>query len=173
MASVSSFACAAIRDLGTLSLKFARCVKRVISLAGINKLFYVSAIDVATLTLLVRAVFSTLSHTFIDAYAQPFKSFVDILLCSRHKTLRIGIFDTQNHFTAMTARKKIVVECCTHTADMQRTSGRRGKSHADFTFHILYTSGLLSGYLISAKLRIFTETRKKSRQHRFKIAVLP
>ena len=33
--------------LGTLSLKFVRCVKRVISLAGINKLFYVSAIDVA------------------------------------------------------------------------------------------------------------------------------
>ena len=76
-----------------------------------------------------------LPQTFIDLDAEPIKSFLDIFLCAGHKTGAVGIFDTQQHITAVLTGKQVVIQRGTHTADVQCAGGTWRKTNSNSSFH--------------------------------------
>ena len=77
-----------------------------------------AAVDVASFALLVRAEFSTLAHTFVDAYAEPGQSFVDIVFGSGNEAVGVGVLDTENHVAAVLSCKKVIIQRGPDAADM-------------------------------------------------------
>ena len=118
--------------LGLLAKNFQllRCVECVVSPAGINELLCVLEIDLAALALAIGSVRTTYAHTLVNLDAAPFERLNDIILGTRYETLRVGILDTQDHFTTVAASKQIVVKCCTNTAHMQGTCGARCETYS-------------------------------------------
>ena len=82
-----------ILDFRTFGLQFLRSIKGDISLAGIHQLLHIAAVNVAAFALLVRSVGASFAYALVNTYTQPSQSFVDIVLGSGDKTLRIGILD--------------------------------------------------------------------------------
>ena len=116
-----------IRNLRTLRLQLLRGVKSDIRMTGIQQLLHVLMVDLAPLGLTVRTMLSygfnllgtfLQTQTFVNADTQPVEGFEDILLCTRHKTRRIGILDTQEHVAAVLTGKQIIVQSGTHAADV-------------------------------------------------------
>ncbi len=107
-----------IFDFLTLRLEFFGRVESDVCLAGIEQLLHILAIDVAAFALLVRSESAAFSHTLINANAQPLKGFIDICFGTGHKSIRVGVFYTENHRAAMLARKEVVIQRRTHTANV-------------------------------------------------------
>ena len=90
------------------------------------------AVYVAAFALLVGSVGTTFADAFIDAYSEPSQGLVDIFFGSGHKALRVGILDSENHFTAVLTGEKIVEESSAYTADMKGAGRRRSEAHTHF-----------------------------------------
>lgn len=65
---------------------------------------------------------------------QPIEGFDDIGFCARDETLRVGIFDAENHVSAVLFGEEVVIEGGTYTADVQGSRGTWGETHTDFSF---------------------------------------
>ena len=76
------------------------------------------------------------ADTLVDLDAAPLERLEDILLGTRHETLRVGIFDTKNHRTAVPTREQVVIKRRTYAADMQRPRRAGCEAHPDRSFHI-------------------------------------
>ena len=96
-------------DLSALALKFLRCIECDICLAAVEKNLNILLVYVATLRLPVRALVASETYAFVELDSQPAERFKDILLGTRHKTVRIGIFYTEDKVTAMLLGKKIII----------------------------------------------------------------
>ena len=94
-----------------------------ISLAIVQQLLDILAVDVAALALLVGAIVASLAHTLVNADAQPLQSLVDIFLGTRNKAGRVGVLDAQDHRAAMLAGKQVVIQRSAHTPDVERACG--------------------------------------------------
>ncbi len=149
-----------VGSLGAGLFKFLRCVECDVGFPRVKQVFDVSAIDVAALALLVRAVCATLAHPFVNPDSEPFERLVDIVFRSRDKTLGVGVFDSENHVAAVLAGENVVIQGGTHTSDVERPRGGRGEAHPDFSLcHSgLSLDGRPLGRLrnLAAKLAIFS-----------------
>ena len=112
-----------IGDFLALGVELLGRVKGDVGLAVIKQLLDIVAIDVTALALLVRPEITALAHTFVNADAQPFQGFVDIVLSARHKAGRVGVLDAENHVAAMLAGKQVVIQRGTRATNVQRTRG--------------------------------------------------
>ena len=112
-----------IGDFLALGIELLGCVEGDVGLAVVEQLLDILAIDVATLALLVGAVITTLMHSLVNAYAKPLQGLVDIVLGARHEAVAVGVLDAQNHCAAILTSKEVVVECSSHAANVQRSSG--------------------------------------------------
>ena len=107
-------------------------------MTGVQQLLHVRVVDLAAFGLSIRPVRTNLLYfnriflpplwgglgrgfdpqTFVNTDTQPIKRLQDILLCSRHKTRRVGVLDTQEHVSSVLTGKQIVVQSGSHTADV-------------------------------------------------------
>ncbi len=130
-----------VGDFGAARVQLGRSVESYVSLSGIEKHLDVLAVYVAAFALLVWSVGASFADTFVDAYAEPGKGLVDIVFGTGHESLRVGVFDTENHFAPVLAGKEIVIQGSTYAPDVERACGRRCEPHTYFTFicrHSLY-----------------------------------
>lgn len=111
-------------------------IKSVVGPSGLHELFRVFQVDVAPLALAVRRMRAADADTLVDLDAAPLERLEDILLGTRHETLRVGIFDTKNHRTAVPTREQVVIKRRTYAADMQRPRRAGCEAHPDRSFHI-------------------------------------
>ena len=126
-----------VGDFRALGFQLRGSVEGDVGLAGVKQLLDVLAVDVAALALLVRAIRASLAHAFVDFDSEPCEGFIDIILGSGNEALRIGVLDSENHFAAVLARKKIVIESGAYAADMERPCGGGRKSNSYFAVHVL------------------------------------
>ena len=63
-------------------------------------------------------MFAAEAHALVEFHAEPFERFDDVIFGSRHKAVRVGIFNAEHHFASMLTGKKVVIERGAHTADM-------------------------------------------------------
>ena len=99
-------------------LQLLRSVKGYVSLAILKQLVNILLIDSTTLTLAIRSLVATETHTLVKGDAEPTERLKDILFSSRNKTIGVGILYAKNKFAAMLTSKKIVEEGCTHSPYM-------------------------------------------------------
>lgn len=111
-------------------------IKSVVGPSGLHELFRVFQVDVAPLALAVRRMGAADADTLVDLDAAPLERLEDILLGTRHETLRVGIFDMKNHRTAVPTREQVVIKRRTYAADMQRPCRAGCEAHPDRSFHI-------------------------------------
>ena len=101
----------------------------------ILKFFEVALVQFRALTLQIRSEIAADVRTFVPVQAEPFKPPVN----GGHRflgvPLDIGVFDAQNEFAAVMARKQPVEQCGARTADVQISSRRGGKPNADVRSH--------------------------------------
>ena len=114
----------------TLLLQLLRRVEGDISLACIEELLDVLAVDIAALALTIGAAVPTIAHAFVEADTEPLEGLDDISLRPRDEALAICILDTQQELTAVGLREEIVIESCADTADMQRSRRAGSKANA-------------------------------------------
>ena len=91
--------------LPALGIQLFGRIKGVISLAFVEQLIDVAAIDFAPFALAVRPVLTAETYPFIKIDAEPFEALQDIVFGSRHKAIGVRVFDTKNEFPAMLASK--------------------------------------------------------------------
>ena len=116
-----------IRNLRALGLEFFGRIKGNIGMSGIQELFDILMVDLATLRLTVGTVRADsldlfgaflLTQTFVDADTEPIEGFEDIFFCSGHETCAIRILDTKQHVTPVLTGKQIIVQSGTNSADV-------------------------------------------------------
>ena len=69
-------------------------IESYVCFAGIQQHVHIFLVYFLAFALLVGAVGSAFAYAFVYAYAEPGQSLVDILLGSRHESLRVGVLDT-------------------------------------------------------------------------------
>ena len=119
-----------IRYRLTLLLQFLGRVEGDISLARIEELLDILAVDIAALALTIGAAVPTIAHAFVEADTEPLEGLDDISLRPWDEALAICILDTQKELTAVSLREEIVIESCADTADMQRSRRAGSKANA-------------------------------------------
>ena len=97
-----------------------------------------ATVDVAAFTLPVWTEGTAFTHAFVDFDSKPCKCFVYVVFSSGHKTLRVGIFDSQNHCATVLPCKKIVIKRRAYAAYMKRTRGRRCETHSNGTVYVAH-----------------------------------
>ena len=94
---------------GALCLEFLGSVEGDVGATTVKQHLDMLAVNVAALALLVGAERATLAHTLVNLDAEPCEGFIDIILGSGDKTLRVGVLDAQNHRAAVLAGKQIII----------------------------------------------------------------
>ena len=84
-------------------------IKSVVGPSGLHELFRVFQVDVAPLALAVRRMRPPTRH-LVDLDAAPLERLEDILLGTRHETLRVGVLDAQDEGAACGAGERPVVD---------------------------------------------------------------
>jgi hypothetical protein len=123
-----------VLDFLTLLLQFLGGVEGNVCLAGIEQLLHILLIDVAALALTVRSLVATKGDALVELNAEPLETLDDILLGARHETVRVSILDTEYQVAAMLLGKQVIIQCGTHTANMQSPCRTWGKTHSYFSF---------------------------------------
>ena len=123
-----------VLNLSTLLLQFLWSIESNIGLTIVEQLLNILLIDVATLTLAVGALVATIRDTLVELDAQPLETLYDILFGTRHKAGRIGILNTKHQITAMLTGEQIIIQCRTHTSDVQCPCGTGCKTHSNSSF---------------------------------------
>ena len=91
-----------------------------------------TVVNIATLRLAVRSIFSALFRAFIGHNPAPFQRFHNIIFRTFHLTRSVGIFNSQNEIAALIFSKKIIIQGRSYATKMQRP-GRAGcKTHSYF-----------------------------------------
>ncbi|OAV63863.1 hypothetical protein Barb4_04651 [Bacteroidales bacterium Barb4] len=111
-----------------LRFQLLRRVEGNISMSAVQKSIYIFLIYILALALAVGTVIAADADALVKTKSEPMKRLDDILLRSRHETLRIGIFYTKNEIPALLLGKQIIVQSRPDTADMQRTRRAGGKA---------------------------------------------
>ena len=122
-----------VLNLGTLCLKLLWSVESNVSLAVGKKLVDIFLINGATLALTIRAVLATERHSLVKLDTEPTERLNDIVLSPRHKTMRVGVLNTEHQVAAVLTCEKIVIQCCTHTTDVQRSCWAWREAHPYFS----------------------------------------
>ena len=123
-----------ILDFSTLGFQLLWRVKSNIGLAIVEQLPDILLIDVATLTLAIRALVATKRDTLVKLDAQPLETLYDILFGPWYKTGGISILNTEHQVTAMLTGEQIIIQCRTHTTDVQCPRGTGCKTHPNSSF---------------------------------------
>ena len=123
-----------ILDLSTLGLQFLGRVESDVGLIGIQQLLHIFLINVATLTLAIRTFVATEADTLVELDAQPFERLNDILLGTRHKTVGVGVLNTEHQIAAMLLGKQVIIQGGAHSANMQSPRRTRGKTYSNSSF---------------------------------------
>lgn len=87
-------------------------------LSCIEQLIYIFTINVFSFRLPVRSIISAVAYPFVELDSQPFEGFDNVCFGSRHETLRVGVFDTEDHISVILLGKQIVIESGTNPANM-------------------------------------------------------
>ena len=107
-----------IGHLAALGIQFFRSIESNVSLTGIQQLLHILLVDVTAFRLAVRTIVSSKAHTLVELDAEPLERLNDILFRSRHKTIGVRIFYTENQITPMLTGKQIIIQGSTYTANM-------------------------------------------------------
>jgi hypothetical protein len=99
-----------VRHRLALLLQLLRRIEGYISLARIEELLDVLAVDVTALALAIRAAVTAVVHPFVKANTKPLQSFDDVGFCPWDEALAVGIFDTQKEFSPVRLSKKVIIE---------------------------------------------------------------
>ncbi len=94
---------------GALCLKFLGSVEGDVGATAVKQHLDMLAVNVAALALLVGAERAAFAHTLVNLDSEPCEGFIDIILGSGDKTLRVGVLDAQNHRAAVLAGKQIII----------------------------------------------------------------
>jgi len=117
-------------------------------MTGIHKLVGILPVKGFTFALAIGSMWSADMDSFVELYSAPFEGFNDIILCARDKPSLIGILDPQDKFPAGLPGKKVIIQGCPDTTNVQGTGRAWRKSYSDF----------------SHKSRIYTNGRKDTKQ---------
>ena len=98
-----------VRDFFALSFQLFRSIESNICFSVIEKHLYIFLVNISTFRLTIRAIVSAKAYTFVESNAQPFKRFKNIFFCTWHKTIRVGIFDTEYQIATMLTSKQVVI----------------------------------------------------------------
>src|SRR5690606_36559054 len=118
----------------THRLEFLLRVKGIISMSAVDELLGVLLVYLLALRLAIRSMRPTFADAFIDFYSHPFERSQYIIIRSGHKPVLVGVLNPQYHCPLMLSRQEVVVQCGSHTTNMQCTGRTGRKSTADF-FH--------------------------------------
>ena len=123
-------------------------VKGIVCPAALYQLLCILPINGATLALPIRRMgmsftrllhhFPVLVHAFVRNNTAPRKCLNDILFRSRHKAMGVRVLDTDDEVSTFLLGIEVVVQGRTHAAHMERAGGRRSKSYAGSSFHVLF-----------------------------------
>ena len=118
---------------GAAGVQFLCRVKGVIGPAGSDELLCILPINGPALALAVRSVrmlggggfyhLAVLIYTLVRDNAAPVKCFNDILFRPGHKAVGIRILNADDEITALLLGIKVIVQCRTYTAHVQRAGG--------------------------------------------------
>ena len=123
-----------VLNLGTLCLQLLRRIESNISLIGIQQLLNVFLVNITTFALAIRTFVATKANTFVEFDTKPLERLDNILLGTRHKTVTIGILDTEHQIATMLLGKQVVIQCCTHTTNVQSTRWTGCKTNSNSSF---------------------------------------
>ena len=117
----------------TLGFELFGRIEGDVSLVVSKELVNVLLVYGATLALTVRTVIAAEAHTLVKLDAEPAERFDDIFLCSGNEAVRVGVLNAEHQVSAVLAGEKIVIQCCTHTTDVQRSGRTRCEAHPYFS----------------------------------------
>ena len=106
-------------------------VESIVGPAVIYELLSILKVNLFAFALTIGGMRSTLFHTLIGLNAAPFEALDYVSLGTRHKALAVGIFNTQNEVAFVLASKKIIIECCADTSDVECSGGTGCKTYPD------------------------------------------
>jgi hypothetical protein len=86
-----------------------------------NKLLGIFPVDVFPFRLPVGTVRSPVYNILIKQDPTPVKRFNDIILSALYIPVLIGIFNSEDHLSAVFAGKQVIVQCSPYAADVKRT----------------------------------------------------
>lgn len=62
------------------------------------------------------------AYAFVKFNTEPLELIKNILFCTRHETLAVGVLNTEQQLATMLACKEIIVKTCAHTTNVERSS---------------------------------------------------
>ena len=123
-----------ILDFSTFGLQFLWGVESDVSLTGSQELLHIFLIDIAALTLAIRAILTTEADTLVELDAEPTERLDDIILRSGHETAGVGILNTEHEVASVLTGKQIIIQRSTHSSNVQSTRGTGCKTHSNSSF---------------------------------------
>ena len=119
--------------LVALGLKLLGSVEGDVGLVVGKKLLYVFLVDGTALALAVRTMFATEAYALVELDAEPAERLYNVVFGSRNETVGVGVLNTENEIAAMLTREEIVIQCCTHTTDVQGSRRTWCEAHPHFS----------------------------------------
>ena len=123
------------------------CVKGIVGISTLDELLGVFAVDGSPFALAVGGVgmpcagfayyLAVLVNSLVGDYPAPAQRFNYVLLCSGHKAVRVGIFDSEDEISSSLLGVQIVIERRADTANMQRAGRRRRKAYSCLSGHLI------------------------------------
>ena len=123
-----------IGDFLAFCFELCRCVECDVGFIIGKELIDIFTIYFFPFGLSVGSEIPSVTDSFVEFDTQPIEGFDDIGFCARDETLRVGIFDAENHVSAVLFGEEVVIEGGTYTADVQGSRGTWGETHTDFSF---------------------------------------
>ena len=123
-----------VLNLSALLLQFLRSVEGDVCLAGFEQLVDILLIDGATFALAIRPVLAAKRHALVELDVQPLERFKDVLLGSRHETVRVGVLNSENKIALMLTGKQVIIQCGANAANVQCPSGTWCETHPNSSF---------------------------------------
>ena len=117
-----------------LLFQFLRCIKSDICFTSLEQLINILLINGTSFALTIWAILSAKGHSLVEFDAQPLERLYDIFLGSRHKTVGVGVFNTENKIALVLAGKQVVKKCGTDAANVQWSGRTWCKTHPYSSF---------------------------------------
>ena len=99
--------------------QFFWCVESDVGVSRLKQLVDVFLVDFTTFALAVWGVWAANAYAFVELDTQPLERLNNVVFCSWNKAVRVGIFNTEEDFAAVTFGEQVVVECGTNTTDVE------------------------------------------------------
>ena len=93
----------------TLCREFLRGVESDVCASGIQELLDIFLIDLLALALAIGTVVAAEADTLVELNAEPLERLDDIFLGSRHEACGVGVFNSEDEFSAVLTGEEIIV----------------------------------------------------------------